>query len=295
MNPYAQCYIPDAYVKILHLEAQNAVMREILRMPPQASYAQGMCSYMMQPTPCRSERRDASSQTENGGETCEVGLNTDRHVANQYTQTDASTIEALCAWRLAAERGRRVRERTDAGLALRRYRCNVAARAFAEWSVLAGQARYDQIRITRAYCRWRTCVLHEIDARTRSRASQLQLREDEHLMMTQQNADLQLAVDALKSELQEETMRLNNSRGTSAELMRRLKVSTDCIQSMRKDYALTCGSCKKTLMKMHETPRTEESNGLCSFVAEENFDDDERASKVISDFANLQLQQLMLS
>eukprot|EP00854_Cymbomonas_tetramitiformis_P010987 gene10987-12997_t len=271
MNPYAQCYIPDAYVKILHLEAQNAVMREILRMPPQASYAQGMYSNMMQPTLCRSERRDASSQTENGGETCEVGLNTDRHVANQqikylYVYPDGR-LDHRGSVRLAVGRG----------------------------TGSPRQARYDQIRITRAYCRWRTCVLHEIDVRTRSRASQLQLREDEHCMMTQQNADLQLAVDALKSELREETMRLNNSRGTSAELMRRLKVSTDCIQSMRKDYALTCGSCKKTLMKMHETPRTEESNGLCSFVAEENFDDDERASKVISDFANLQLQQLMLS
>eukprot|EP00854_Cymbomonas_tetramitiformis_P028861 gene28861-35847_t len=70
--------------------------------------------------------------------------------------------------------------------------------------------------------------------------------KDEYPILAQRNDNLQLTVKTLKAGLHEETTRLNNSHGTSAELLRWLEVSTECIRSMRKDYALECSQCKNT-------------------------------------------------
>ncbi|KAK3268207.1 hypothetical protein CYMTET_23278 [Cymbomonas tetramitiformis] len=160
------------------------------------------------------------------------------------------------------------------------------------WTHLWVATRRKDYWVSRAPHHWRAVVLLELSLRLRASESKLREDEDEHVMTAPQNADLQFALQTLQAELTEETLRLKNSGGTSAKLQKRLEVSSECIRSMRKDYAMTCNHCNKTLMQMHQTERTETKNALCSFVADENFDD-ESTDEAVVEFANVQLKEMM--
>ncbi|KAK3234533.1 hypothetical protein CYMTET_55084 [Cymbomonas tetramitiformis] len=176
---------------------------------------------------------------------------------------------AFWAWK-----GCTLRERKDVAHGVLRMFGVVGTRAtltrmFSAWVSLVVRAGLRILRLSREIHRWRAILVQHSALRAQSKESWLKEREDDQYMMSQRNDDLQLAVDTLRVDLQDETAKLENSRGTNTELLKRLKVSDDCINIMRKDFHLKCDRCKSTLSQSTHTADTESRDTPCPSVMED--------------------------
>ncbi|KAK3252324.1 hypothetical protein CYMTET_38358 [Cymbomonas tetramitiformis] len=299
MNPYANEYVPGAYGIIVALEAQNAVYREILRLPPTSSAIRRSTYLDANPTkpegrydpPCRKhaavqcavQRNHTCSQTSSPTECQRVRIG-DRRFA------DVVVARSFWNWK---ERATRVEHRFACVSNTIRRRATLQ-RVMTAWIHFWVVTKRITNRVSRALHHWRAVVLHDFLLRTQAKQAMLIEQEDEHVMMTQRNTDLHFALQTLQADLAEETLRLKNSRGTNTELLKRLAVSGECIRSMRKDYVMTCNHCQKWLFRMHQTDRTDSKNATCSFVANEEFVD-ASSNETVAEFANVQMKEMLLS
>jgi len=299
MNPYANEYVPGAYGIVVALEAQNAVFREILRLPPKSG-AIRRSSYL-DDNPTKPEGRYEPPCRKHAAVQCAVEQN---HTCSQTSSPTECQIVRIGDFRFAdvvvarsfwnwKQRAKRVGYRSACVFNTIRRRATLqrVMTAWIHFWVVTMRVTY---RVSRALHHWRAVVLQEFSLRTQATKAALLEQEDEHAMTTQRNTDLHFALQTLQADLAEETLRLKNSRGTNAELLKRLDVSSECIRSMRKDYVMTCNHCQKWLFRMHQTDRTDSKNALCSFVANEEFVD-ASSNETVTEFANVQLKEMMLS
>ncbi|KAK3242552.1 hypothetical protein CYMTET_47711 [Cymbomonas tetramitiformis] len=202
-------------------------------------------------------------------------------------------LQTFTAWRSASRYVRctdtHASGRLLAGMRIRK--ADVARAVLRRWIGMLVTKSYKLCRIAYAFSRWKSGKLRTALAKIKEREIQMYEWEDDHHMTTERNKDLTLAIESLKFELQEQETRLANSRGTSAELLRRLKVSGECIKSMQKGFEIYCNKCRKTMLHMSET---EDGTSLYSIQTSEECED-ESQHKQILDFTHMHLMQATMA
>ncbi|KAK3259161.1 hypothetical protein CYMTET_31821 [Cymbomonas tetramitiformis] len=314
MNIHAYEYVPDAHAVIIKLEAQNVLMRELLGISSTARTSSSN-SYERSEIFCTRHGNEAGLASDRGTQRHKLDRPSEVIVKETVPEAwcDEAEIqrEAICRitgtqtaspgyhgvvmrdvgrtfwawkgrtsrwWKDATGRDVRIFKVTRTGATL--------ARILSAWIAVTVRANMRIVRVSRALHRWRGVTLQDNALRIQTKEANMKECEDDNFMLTQINHDLQLALDALRVELREQTVRLENSRGTNTELLKRLRVSDECITSMRKDYKLRCSQCKGTVLQIKKSADAKSESASYSFVTSENAMDDE-AVDVVSKFTDL--------
>ncbi|KAK3249563.1 hypothetical protein CYMTET_41009 [Cymbomonas tetramitiformis] len=159
------------------------------------------------------------------------------------------------------------------------------AKLFRDWFAIYLRGKQRTQRMSVALARWRGVHLREMTTNLQEKESNLYELEDDHHMTTEQNKDLALTVDGLRFELKEQENRLVNARASCTELLKRLRISGECIKAMQKGFVIHCNMCRKVMLRM---TGNDSCDSICSIQATEECDNEEDNAKIL-DFAHTHL------